>query len=147
MSVQNDWFTKSYHETSFDMGYVPVVELDKKGKAKKKKKMRPLQKVIYSLPVFALAPMTAFAEGTTTTVPRNEEMQKKMMEAFMPIIELAQAMAYPVALLVVMCGGLFILIGKDKGWDMMQRAGLGYVLIMILPMLLNVLVDAMQSMV
>lgn len=90
---------------------------------------------------------TAFAQDAIMPIG-EPTMQEKMMTAFAPIIELVQSLAYPVALLVVLAGGLLVIIGNsDKGFSLIQRAGLGYVLVMMLPMLLDVLVDAMKSVV
>ncbi len=77
-----------------------------------------------------------------------EDIQTKMIDAFDPIISLVQGLAYPVAMLVVLGGGLFVMIGNtDKGYSLISRAGMGYVLVMMLPMLLDVLVDAMKAVV
>ena len=96
-------------------------------------------------PTTSLIPL-AIAPFIPTTAFANAEMQDKMMTAFEPIISLVQSLAYPVAMLVVLGGGLFVMIGNtDKGYSLIQRAGLGYVLVMMLPMLLDVLVDAMKS--
>ncbi|MDM5330343.1 hypothetical protein [Neobacillus sp. CF12] len=73
-------------------------------------------------------------------------MYDKMLHAFDPLITLVQALAYPVAMIVVLGGALFIMIGnKEKGFSMMQGAGLGYVLVQMTPMVLNILVEAMRA--
>jgi hypothetical protein len=73
-------------------------------------------------------------------------MYDKMLHAFDPLITLVQALAYPVAMVVVLGGALFIMIGnKEKGFSMMQGAGLGYVLVQMTPMVLNILVEAMRA--
>lgn len=94
-------------------------------------------------PVMSLIPLAA-APFVPTTVFAEESIKIKMMNAFDPIIELIQGMAYPVAMVVVLGGAIFVMIGNsDKGFSMMQKAGLGYLLVMIAPMILDVLVDAM----
>lgn len=99
------------------------------------------RKPLIPLMLLPFTPITAFAESSQTV-----SIHDKMMTAFAPIIDLVQSLAYPVALLVVLGGGLFVIIGNaDKGLQLIQRAGLGYVLVMMLPMLLDVLVDAMKS--
>lgn len=73
-------------------------------------------------------------------------MYGKMVHAFDPLVSLIQALAYPVAMVVVLGGALFIMIGnKEKGFSMMQGAGLGYVLVQMTPLVLNILVEAMKS--
>ncbi|MCA1319779.1 hypothetical protein LC085_07615 [Bacillus tianshenii] len=69
-----------------------------------------------------------------------------MLHAFDPLITLVQALAYPVAMVVVLGGALFIMIGnREKGFSMMSSAGLGYVLVTLTPMILNILVEAMKT--
>jgi len=57
-----------------------------------------------------------------------------------PIVEIMVAFAFPVAS-VIMAGACFLFMFNraDKGFEMIQRAGLGYVLVQMLPFLLNVL--------
>lgn len=98
-----------------------------------------------SLMPLALAPFVPIKALAATT---EASMQAKMMTAFAPIIDLIQSLAYPVALVVVLGGGLAVMIGNtEKGFSLIQRAGLGYVLVMMLPMLLDVLVSAMGTVV
>lgn len=100
-------------------------------------------------PKYSLIPLAASPLIQTTAVhAESAEIQGKMMDAFEPIIDLIQGMAYPVAVVVVLGGALMLMVGnKEKGFSMMQTAGLGYVVVMIAPMILDVLVDAMGSMV
>lgn len=81
-------------------------------------------------------------------VASQADMYTKMIHAFDPLINLVQALAYPVCMVVVLGGALFIMIGnKEKGFAMMQGAGLGYVLVQMTPIILKILVDAMKSVV
>lgn len=74
------------------------------------------------------------------------DSQAKVMEAFTPIINLIQDLAYPVAMICVLAGGIFVMIGsQDKGFSMITRSSLGYCLVMLLPMFMDILVDAMRS--
>jgi phage-related protein len=94
------------------------------------------------MPILSATP--AFAEGTAHKV--TDAMYDKMLHAFDPLITLVQALAYPVAMVVVLGGALFVMIGnKEKGFTMMQSAGLGYVLVQMTPLVLNILVEAMKS--
>lgn len=98
-------------------------------------------------PAMSLMPL-AVAPFVPGTAYANSEMQTKMMNAFDPLISLIQGLAYPVAMVVVLGGAIFVMIGNsDKGFSMMQKAGLGYLLVMITPMILDVLVDAMKGVV
>ncbi|TCN25465.1 hypothetical protein [Mesobacillus foraminis] len=91
-----------------------------------------------STPVFA-------AENAIPVVAPTDVMYDKMLHAFDPLITMIQALSYPVAMVVCLGGAIMVMIGRDKGWDMMQGAGLGYVLVQILPLVLNILVDAMKA--
>lgn len=99
----------------------------------------------------AVAPFIKLStvSAATTTAPAAVEagaMYDKMLHAFDPLITLVQALAYPVAMVVVLGGALFIMIGnKEKGFSMMQGAGLGYVLVQMTPLVLNILVEAMKA--
>ena len=105
-----------------------------KGEHEKQKKT-PTTSLI-PLAIAPFIPTTAFAE----------ESDAKVMEAFSPIIDLIQSMAYPVAMICVLGGGIFVMIGsQDKGYSMISRAALGYCLVMLLPMFMDILVDAMRS--
>lgn len=87
------------------------------------------------------------AGSTVTVLAKNTDMYTKLVHAFDPLIDMIQALAYPVCMVVVLGGALFIMIGnKEKGFAMMQGAGLGYVLVQLTPMILNILVDAMKGM-
>ena len=93
-----------------------------------------------SLLPLAAAPFMPVAAHAETTV------KERMMNAFDPLIDLVQGLAYPVAMVVVLGGALFVMIGNsEKGFSLMQRAGLGYLLVMIAPMILDVLVDSMSG--
>ncbi|WP_010529698.1 hypothetical protein [Lentibacillus jeotgali] len=66
------------------------------------------------------------------------------MNAFTPLIDLLQSLAYPVSLFVVIGGAIFVMIGnKEKGFN----AALGYMLVVIALIILDVLVDALGSVV
>ena len=85
--------------------------------------------------------------GAEEAVPANTDgLYDRTVEAFDPLVVLAQALAYPIASIVVLGGALFIMIGnKEKGFTLMQGAALGYILVQMTPLLLQVLVDAMGA--
>lgn len=99
-------------------------------------------------PTMSLIPLAAAPLLSSTKVFAEESIQSQMITAFNPLIDLIQGMAYPVAMVCVLGGALFVMIGNsEKGFSMMQKAGLGYVIVMISPMILNVLVSAMKGVV
>lgn len=70
----------------------------------------------------------------------------KVVAAFNPLIELVKALSYPIGLTMMLGGGVFIMIGNsEKGIGMIQKAGLGYVLIQMLPLLMDLLVEIAAS--
>lgn len=87
-------------------------------------------------------------EATPVISMSSDQIYDKMLTAFEPITTLIQALAYPVASMVVLVGAIFVMIDrKDKGFDMMSSAALGIILINMLPMLLNMLVEIMKGIV
>jgi hypothetical protein len=70
----------------------------------------------------------------------------KVVHAFNPLVDLVKALSYPIGLVMMLGGGLFIMIGNsEKGFGMIQRAGLGYVLIQMLPILMDLLVEIAKA--
>jgi hypothetical protein len=70
----------------------------------------------------------------------------KVVSAFEPLVELVKALSYPIGLVMMMGGGLFVMVGNaDRGFGMIQKAGLGYVLIQMLPILMDLLVEIAKS--
>lgn len=100
-----------------------------------------------------VAPMTepkvALAASTTydaIPVMATDAMYEKMVTAFDPLIVLVQSLAYPIATVVVLGGAIMVMVGmKEKGYSLMMSAGLGYVLVNMTPMVLNILVEAMKA--
>lgn len=96
----------------------------------------------YSLVPLVLTPLIP----TTVSAEAAQNVQSKMTKAFLPLIELIQGMAYPIGLAVVLGGAITVMLGNsDKGFSMMQKAGMGYVLCMMLPMVFEILSDVMQG--
>jgi hypothetical protein len=108
-----------------------------------------------ALPLAALplTPLTASASSTDTFQAAqpvismtSDQIYDKMLTAFEPITTLIQALAYPVASIVVLFGAIMVLISqKEKGFTLMSNAGLGVILVNLMPMLLNILVDIMKG--
>lgn len=81
-------------------------------------------------------------------VVATTELSGKLMTAFSPLIELVQSLAYPVGMIVVLGGAIMVMIGQqEKGYSMLMSAGLGIILINIAPMVLNILIGTMKSVV
>ncbi|MCQ6275736.1 hypothetical protein JMM81_12295 [Bacillus sp. V3B] len=107
-----------------------------------KKKVSGVISGISTLPlVFSLQGKHTFAAEVASS-----EMTTKLMGAFDPLIDLVQALAYPVAMIVALGGAIMVMIGqRDKGYGMMMSAGLGIILVNIAPMVLEILIGAMKG--
>jgi hypothetical protein len=109
------------------------------------KKVKKLPSELSMIPL-AIMPVLSATPAFAETHRVTDAMYDKMLHAFDPLITLVQALAYPVAMVVVLGGALFVMIGnKEKGFTMMQGAGLGYVLVQMTPLVLNILVEAMKG--
>ena len=76
----------------------------------------------------------------------NGVITDKVITAFDPMIQLAQALSYPIGMVMMLGGGLFMMIGNsDKGLSMIQKAGMGYILVQMLPMFMDLLVEIAKS--
>lgn len=57
-----------------------------------------------------------------------------------PIFDILVAISFPIASIIVICAFFLIMIGnKEKAFDMMMNAGLGYILIQLSPVFLEIL--------
>jgi hypothetical protein len=109
------------------------------------------------LSILPMTTISAKAASTSTYSPvtaapvtsmTSEEIYDKILVAFEPITTLIQALAYPVASVCVLIGAILIMVrAKDKGLEMISNAGLGIILVNILPLLLNLLVQILKGIV
>lgn len=120
--------------------------MNRKKKPKKKRTALSLLPLA-TAPAWAASPVAAAESVPVNAVPvvSTADVYGKMVNAFDPLVALIQSLAYPIAMVVVLGGALFVMIGnKEKGFTMMQSAGLGYVLVQITPMVLDILAGAMK---
>lgn len=97
-------------------------------------------------PLFKVTKAAAAGTDAVMVLAPTDAMYDKMLHAFDPLIMLVQSLAYPVAMVVILGGAIMVMINqKEKGFGMMQTAGLGYVLVQMTPMVLNILVQAMKA--
>ncbi|MGG0718647.1 hypothetical protein ABE096_13780 [Robertmurraya massiliosenegalensis] len=87
----------------------------------------------------------AFA-ATTEAVPvgatewMGEQTLSALAHVLDPVVDILVALSFPVASVVIVGACFFFMFGNaDKAWGMIQNAGLGYVLIQVSPLILNVL--------
>jgi hypothetical protein len=98
------------------------------------------------LPMTTISAQAATVESYPVTSMTSDQIYDKMLTAFEPINTLIQALAYPVAGIVVLFGAVMVLISqKEKGFTLMSNAGLGIILVNLMPMLLSILVEIMKG--
>jgi len=74
------------------------------------------------------------------------QLYSRIIKAFEPVIFLIKAVSYPIATLVALGGGLFIMIGnKEKGFGLIQQAAIGYLIVQMIPLLMKLLVEIAKS--
>lgn len=97
--------------------------------------------------------MKAFASTTNAvpvsapmvvTVGAKEWMGEQTLSALAhvldPVVDILVALSLPVASVIIVGSCFFFMFGKaEKAWTSIQSAGLGYVLIQVSPLILNVL--------
>ncbi|MEK4871596.1 hypothetical protein [Niallia sp. FSL W8-1348] len=128
----NDFMTGSYKE--------------KRVEGKKKSNVgKIVRRVGTSITIPLLLAKPAFA-ATPNAVPvgATEWMGEKALEtlahALDPLVDVLVALSFPVASVIIVGGCFFFMLGNsEKAWSTIQNAGLGYVLIQLSPLILNVL--------
>jgi hypothetical protein len=94
--------------------------------------------------------MKAFAATVPVTTPiaievtakewMGAEMLSTLAHVLDPVIDILVALSFPIASVIIVGSCFqFMFDRADKGWQMIQNAGLGYVLIQVSPLILNVL--------
>ena len=104
----------------------------------------------FALPAFACsneAVETAGAVSDGVTHFVGKHTLNVIAHSLDPVVEILVAFAFPVAS-VIMAGACFLFMFNraDKGFEMIQRAGLGYVLVQMLPFLLSILKEVGDAM-
>jgi hypothetical protein len=81
----------------------------------------------------------AYAQGPAEYV--KGAAKEKIVEAFMPLVDMIQALSYPIALVMLTGGSLLFMINqKDKGISLIQNASIGYILVQLMPLMMQLLV-------
>ncbi|WP_220459931.1 hypothetical protein [Niallia taxi] len=88
----------------------------------------------------------AFAASNVEAVPvsakewMGEQTISALAHALDPLVDVLVALSFPIASVIIVGGCFFFMLGNsEKAWSTIQNAGLGYVLIQISPLILNVL--------
>jgi hypothetical protein len=115
----------------------------------KKKKKRDYGKIVkrvgtsIAVPLILAKPTYA---ATTEAIPvtakewMGEQTLSALAHVLDPLVDVLVALSFPVASVVIVGACFFFMFGNvEKAWGMIQNAGLGYVLIQVSPLILNVL--------
>ncbi|MFC4409424.1 hypothetical protein ACFOZY_03120 [Chungangia koreensis] len=72
--------------------------------------------------------------------PISDAVKQKIISAFDPLVDLIIALSLPVAGVMLAGGALMIMVGlKDNGFKLIMNAGLGYVLVQMSPLFIDLL--------
>nr|WP_259545037.1 hypothetical protein [Heyndrickxia oleronia] len=82
--------------------------------------------------------------GEAIPVGAKEWMGEQTLSALAhvldPVVDILVALSFPVASVIIVGACFFFMFGNsEKAWSLIQSAGLGYVLIQVSPLILNVL--------
>lgn len=70
----------------------------------------------------------------------GDQVLSSLAHVLDPLIDVLVALSFPVASVVIVGACFFFIFGNaEKAWSMIQNAGLGYVLIQVSPLILDVL--------
>lgn len=76
----------------------------------------------------------------------GDALKSKIIHAFDPLIDLIVTLSYPIAGVMIAGGCLMIMVQqRERGMSMLQNAAIGYILVQLSPMLLNLLVGIGSS--
>ena len=93
--------------------------------------------LVMAKPVFA---QTTEAVPATAKEWMGEQTLSALAHVLDPVVDILVALSFPVASVVIVGACFFFIFGNaEKAWGMIQNAGLGYVLIQVSPLILNVL--------
>ncbi|WP_205161161.1 hypothetical protein [Niallia nealsonii] len=94
--------------------------------------------LILAKPVFAASPINVVPVDAKEWM--GEQTLSMIAHALDPLVDVLVALSFPVASVIIVGACFFFMFDKsDKAWGMITNAGLGYVLIQISPLILNVL--------
>lgn len=116
---------------------------------KKEKKLQPQLKAVaksaVAVPIISgLTTKYAFATEPSVTAGAAEWMGEKTLSALAhvldPVVDILVALSFPVASVIIVGACFFFMLGNsERAWSTITNASLGYVLIQVSPLILNVL--------
>ncbi|MFS0560155.1 hypothetical protein AB1K91_05400 [Terribacillus sp. 179-K 1B1 HS] len=113
--------------------------------AVKKSRAKKLAKV--AAPVVVPFTFVTHAHASTEVVPVSgvtthiaDATLETLAHALDPVVEILVSLAFPVASVMVLANCFYFMFGQaDKAWSRIQGVGLGYCLIRMLPLFLDIL--------
>jgi hypothetical protein len=98
----------------------------------------------FAMKAFATAnviqPTVPIAVEVTAKEWMGEQALSTLAHVLDPVVDILVALSFPIASVIIVGSCFqFMFDRADKGWQMIQNAGLGYVLIQVSPLILDVL--------
>lgn len=76
----------------------------------------------------------------------DDQLYSRIINAFEPVVFLIKAISYPIASIVALTGGLFVMIGnRDRGFSLMTQAGIGYIIVQMVPLFMKLLAEIAKA--
>ncbi len=98
--------------------------------------VEPVQSLVDAYTSTAI-PVNALAQPTGIITEKSFEILATALE---PLVQVLMAISFPVASVIMVGACFFFMFGnKERGWDTIMNAGLGYVLIQMSPLFLEIL--------
>lgn len=89
----------------------------------------------------AMAATTSAAAAVPVGGVISDAVKGKIIHAFDPLVDLMVGLSIPIAGVMVTGGALLVLIGqKDGGFKLIMNAALGYILVQLSPMFIDLLI-------
>ncbi|MDM5352575.1 hypothetical protein QUF65_17250 [Lysinibacillus sphaericus] len=87
--------------------------------------------------ISSVAPVNAVAQPVGVIADKSLEMLATLLD---PVVQVLVAISFPVASVIMVGACFWFMIGNgEKAWSIIMNAGLGYVLIQMSPLFLNIL--------
>lgn len=148
--------SKSIKFNDFMSGEYKVIEKERKQKRKAKITKVAAAAIIpaVTLGSIGMVGFTMKALAATSAVPvaaplavevgakawMSEQTLSTLGHVLDPLVDIMVALSFPIASVIIVGSCFFFMFNQsEKGWDTIMKAGLGYVLIQVSPLILDVL--------
>ncbi|WP_163526598.1 hypothetical protein [Halobacillus ihumii] len=112
---------------------------------RKRKTLKDVSKYAVTVPAallpIGLSKVSAAPSGEVVTANAvSDAIKERIASAFDPVVELLVAISLPIASVMVTGGALMVMIGmNDRGYGLLMKAGIGYVLVQMSPLFIDLL--------